>query len=67
MRLYIWKGLAMILAVLLAGAFAIGNFVFGLGFREWPGIAQFLFIVGVAILCVAIAGYISKRSNLGMD
>ena len=67
MSLAIWKGLAMILAVLLLSAFAVANFVFGLRFGEWSGIAQFLFIVGSAGLCVAVARYVSKRSSLGMD
>ena len=67
MSLAIWKGLAMILALLLISAFAIANFVFGLGFGAWPGIAQLLFIIGAATLCVAIGRYISKRSGLGMD
>jgi hypothetical protein len=66
-RLAIWKGLAMVLATLLISAFAVANIVLGLRFREWPGGAQFFFIVGVATLCVAVARYLSKRSSLGMD
>ena len=67
MSLAIWKGLSMMLGVLLISTFAVANFVFGLRFGKWPGIAQFIFIVGIATLCVAIAGYVSKRSSLGMD
>ena len=67
MSLAIWKGLAMTLGLLLISIFAVVNFVFGLRFGQWPGIAQFLFIGGLAGLCVAVGRFISKRSNLGMD
>jgi hypothetical protein len=67
MSLAIWKGLSLTLALLLLGAFAAANFVFKLRFREWPGVAQFLFILGAAMLCVAVARYVAKRSSLGMD
>jgi len=66
-RLFIWKSLAMFLALLLACVFAVANLVFNLRFGEWRSGAQLLFIIGIAALCVAIGGYISKRSSLGMD
>ena len=61
MRFEIWKGIAMLLAVLLLAAFAITNYVFNLRFRDWSSIAQVLCVVGGATVCVAIGTYPSKR------
>ena len=61
MRFAVWKGIAQVLAVLLFAALAIANYYFNLRFGEWPGNAQFLFIVASACVCVAIGSHISKR------
>jgi hypothetical protein len=61
MKFEIWKGIAMLLAVLLLAAFAIANHVFNLRFRDWSSIAQVLSVVGGAAGCVAIGAYLSKR------